>query len=130
LLRALPFGESPPRAVRSDGGHPPELLELIKHDVAAGVHSVDDIPSPQVTKVAMKLIASAPKATTPADVEAIEATLNRILPNLPGLCLPFVVGFDDYMAAVEKCRLRQVRVGFLSPLARALDSLRDLLTDS
>jgi hypothetical protein len=108
---------------------PPALLELIQADVAAGVNSVDDIPSPHVTKLATKLIASAAKATAAADVEAIEATLNRILPNLPGLCLPFVVGFEDYMAAVERCRLREFREG-RSPLGSALMSLRNYLTDS
>jgi hypothetical protein len=108
---------------------PPELLELIKDDVSTGVYAVEQYPSPQVTKLAMKLLASAAKTMTPAEVEAIEPTLTRILPNLPGLCLPFVLGFDTYIAAVEKCRARAIReMG--SPVSSALDSLDCYLTDS
>jgi hypothetical protein len=77
----------------------------------------------------MALLASAAGTVDASEIEAIEAALNRVLPNLPLLCLPHAVGLETYTRAIDACRQREVREG-RSSIGSALGSLRDYLTDS
>jgi hypothetical protein len=83
------------------------------------------IPSPEVAAEAMRLITAAP-AGTAGEIKAIEGELERILPELPALCLPDVVGNDAYTRA-GKAIDAALRAEGDSDVAEALERLRDYL---
>jgi len=60
------------------------------------------VPSPEVAEMAMRLLEQAAKAKTTVEVEEISNLLNRILPELPALCLPEVVGDEAYSRALDR----------------------------
>jgi hypothetical protein len=84
------------------------------------------IPSPDVAAEAMRLLAAAPHAGTAGEVEAIERELERILPELPAVCLPEVVGNEAYSRAWEAINAA-IGAGGDSEVAWALGGLRGYL---
>jgi hypothetical protein len=79
------------------------------------------VPSPRVAEEAMRLIAAAPSVGTVAEVRAIEADLERILPEVPALCLSDIVGQAAYLRAYDAVDTAAV--------ARATDALGWALAD-
>jgi hypothetical protein len=79
------------------------------------------VPSPDVAETAMALLRYGTVARTPAQVRRVQAALARILPELPALCLPEVVGQEEYLGVLNALLTR------LTSDPQAPDAIADLL---
>lgn len=109
-----------------------KMAKLLSPDLAKIIGRtpwrIGQIPSPRVAEAAMALLRFAVVAERPEQVARVMSTLSRILPELPGLCLPEVVGYDEFVAVISAITAR--RRDATAPLHKALTTLLDYATDS
>src|SRR5262245_50570321 len=101
-----------------------EELNEYKLEVGFGSRRFANIVHPDVAAIAMRRLARAACARGTGQIRAIQESLERMLPELPGACLPEIVGDEAYRAACDRIAKRKTTDAELSA---ALTDLRSYL---